>query len=201
MKIATCNVNGVNGRLPVLLRWLAESEPDIVCLQELKAPQEKFPLAAIENAGYSAIWNGQKNVGTAWPSWHGARCPLKYDARYPAIQMIAIGAISKRRSIAFCSAAFICRMESWITNSLGSSDYKNMPRAFHELDNPSDCSLMHCVTSGAGTRIQVRCQPRELALLALFSIGQTLETLHPRQCMIRSKLGCCRSYRGSPNDC
>ena len=45
MKIATYNVNGVNGRLPVLLRWLNESKPDIVCLQELKAPNEKFPVA------------------------------------------------------------------------------------------------------------------------------------------------------------
>jgi exodeoxyribonuclease-3 len=64
MKIATYNVNGVNGRLPVLLRWLRESAPDIVCLQELKAPQEKFPEAAIRDAGYSAIWHGQK-------SWNG----------------------------------------------------------------------------------------------------------------------------------
>jgi exodeoxyribonuclease-3 len=60
MKIATYNVNGVNGRLPVLLRWLAEAKPDVVCLQELKAPQEKFPRAAIEKAGYGAIWHGQK---------------------------------------------------------------------------------------------------------------------------------------------
>jgi exodeoxyribonuclease-3 len=64
MKIATYNVNGVNGRLSVLLRWLAEATPDIVCLQELKAPQEKFPLQAINNAGYQAIWHGQK-------SWNG----------------------------------------------------------------------------------------------------------------------------------
>ena len=64
MKIATFNVNGVNGRLPVLLRWLAESKPDIACLQELKAPQEKFPEAAIREAGYGAIWQGQK-------SWNG----------------------------------------------------------------------------------------------------------------------------------
>lgn len=64
MKIATYNVNGVNGRLPVLLRWLSESEPDVVCLQELKAPQEKFPLKEIEDAGYEAIWHGQK-------SWNG----------------------------------------------------------------------------------------------------------------------------------
>ena len=64
MKIATYNVNGINGRLPVLLRWLAESRPDIVCLQELKAPQEKFPATAIADAGYEAIWHGQK-------SWNG----------------------------------------------------------------------------------------------------------------------------------
>jgi exodeoxyribonuclease-3 len=64
MKIATYNVNGVNGRLPVLLRWLEESRPDVVCLQELKAPDEKFPAAAIEAAGYDAIWHGQK-------SWNG----------------------------------------------------------------------------------------------------------------------------------
>jgi exodeoxyribonuclease III len=64
MKIATYNVNGINGRLPVLLRWLKESAPDVVCLQELKAPAEKFPEQAILDAGYSAIWHGQK-------SWNG----------------------------------------------------------------------------------------------------------------------------------
>ena len=64
MRIATYNVNGVNGRLPVLLRWLEETKPDVVCLQELKAPQEKFPLEAIEAVGYQAIWHGQK-------SWNG----------------------------------------------------------------------------------------------------------------------------------
>ena len=64
MKIATYNVNGISARLPVLLRWLSETRPDVVCLQELKAPQEKFPLEAITAAGYSAIWHGQK-------SWNG----------------------------------------------------------------------------------------------------------------------------------
>ena len=61
MKVATYNVNGVNGRLPVLLRWLKRSEPDIVCLQEIKAPQEKFPEQAIRDAGYGVIWHGQKS--------------------------------------------------------------------------------------------------------------------------------------------
>jgi len=61
VKIATYNVNGVNGRLPVLLRWLEDSKPDVVCLQELKAPQEKFPEKAIRDAGYGVIWHGQKS--------------------------------------------------------------------------------------------------------------------------------------------
>ena len=64
MKIATFNVNGVNGRLPVLLRWLEEARPDVVCLQELKAADIRFPVRAIEQAGYGAIWHGQK-------SWNG----------------------------------------------------------------------------------------------------------------------------------
>jgi len=60
MKIATFNVNGVNGRLPVLMRWLAEAKPDVACLQELKASDEKFPELAIRQAGYRAVWHGQK---------------------------------------------------------------------------------------------------------------------------------------------
>ncbi|QQL49500.1 exodeoxyribonuclease III [Mucilaginibacter ginkgonis] len=64
MKIATYNVNGISSRLPVLLRWLNETQPDVACLQELKAPQEKFPEEALKEIGYSAIWHGQK-------SWNG----------------------------------------------------------------------------------------------------------------------------------
>lgn len=72
MRIATYNVNGINGRLPVLLRWLNESKPDVVCLQELKAPQEKFPLSAIEDAGYKAIWHGEK-------SWNGVAILSRHE--------------------------------------------------------------------------------------------------------------------------
>ena len=79
MKIATYNVNGVNGRLPVLLRWLQETKPDVVCLQELKAPQEKFPEEAIKEAGYEALWHGQK-------SWNGVailtrQLPIREERR------------------------------------------------------------------------------------------------------------------------
>jgi exodeoxyribonuclease-3 len=62
VRIATFNVNGITARLPALLAWLDQTKPDVACLQELKAPQERFPRAALEAAGYGAIWHGQ----SAW---------------------------------------------------------------------------------------------------------------------------------------
>lgn len=59
MRIATFNVNGIKARLSALLDWLGEFQPDVVCLQELKAPQDRFPVDAINAAGYGAIWDGQ----------------------------------------------------------------------------------------------------------------------------------------------
>jgi exodeoxyribonuclease III len=64
MKIATFNINNVNKRLANLLDWLAAAKPDVVCLQELKAADTEFPLAAIEKAGYGAVWRGQR-------TWNG----------------------------------------------------------------------------------------------------------------------------------
>ena len=64
MKIATFNVNNVNKRLDLVLAWLAAARPDVACLQELKAADDRFPLSAIQAAGYGAVWRGQK-------SWNG----------------------------------------------------------------------------------------------------------------------------------
>ena len=64
MLVVTYNVNGIGARIGALLEYLDERKPDVVCLQELKAPQEKFPESAIRDAGYHAIWHGQK-------SWNG----------------------------------------------------------------------------------------------------------------------------------
>jgi exodeoxyribonuclease-3 len=64
MKIATLNVNDVKKRLANLLGWLRRARPDVACLQELKAADSEFPIAAIKKAGYGAIWRGQK-------SWNG----------------------------------------------------------------------------------------------------------------------------------
>ena len=64
MRVATFNINGMGARLGALLQWLEEKQPDVACLQELKSPQERFPIAEINAAGYGAIWQGQK-------SWNG----------------------------------------------------------------------------------------------------------------------------------
>jgi exodeoxyribonuclease-3 len=64
MRVATFNINGIAKRLPNLLDWLRIAGPDVVCLQELKAADDEFPLAAIEAAGYGAVWQGQR-------SWNG----------------------------------------------------------------------------------------------------------------------------------
>ena len=59
MKIATFNINNINRRLTNLLAWLGEEQPDVVCLQELKAPDAAFPTEVIRSAGYEAVWQGQ----------------------------------------------------------------------------------------------------------------------------------------------
>ena len=78
MRIATFNVNGINSRLGALLQWLDETRPDVACLQELKAPQDKFPELAIRAAGYHPIWHGQK-------SWNGVAI-LACDAETQEVQ-------------------------------------------------------------------------------------------------------------------
>jgi exodeoxyribonuclease-3 len=64
MKIATFNINDVNKRLDNLVAWLARTEPDVVCLQELKAEHSAFPAAALRALGYGAVWQGER-------SWNG----------------------------------------------------------------------------------------------------------------------------------
>jgi exodeoxyribonuclease-3 len=94
MKIATHNVSGVNGELPVVLRWPREAPLDI----GLKAPQEKFRLADICKAGYGAIWHGQK-------AWNGAAIltrgtgPSRRGAGFPATPRTSTAAISRRLSV------------------------------------------------------------------------------------------------------
>ncbi len=60
-KIASFNINGIKARLPRLIEWLEETQPDIACLQEIKTQDEGFPIAEFEKIGYGAIWHGQKS--------------------------------------------------------------------------------------------------------------------------------------------
>jgi exodeoxyribonuclease III len=71
MKIASYNINGINGRIDTLIRWLKESSPDVVCLQELKAADQDFPENKLKEAGYHAIWQGQR-------SWNGVAILSKF---------------------------------------------------------------------------------------------------------------------------
>jgi exodeoxyribonuclease-3 len=64
VKVATLNVNNINKRLQNLLAWLSKAEPDVVCLQELKAERTAFPAHALEALGYEAVWHGER-------SWNG----------------------------------------------------------------------------------------------------------------------------------
>ena len=142
MKIATYNVNGVNGRLPVLLRWLEEAQPDIVCLQELKAPQEKFPLADVRKAGYGAIWHGQK-------AWNGVAIlargtdpvetrlglpddPEDLHSRYieAAVGGLTIGCL-------YLPNGNPAPGPNSITSSLGSSGFRSMARRSSPRMRPS----------------------------------------------------------------
>jgi bifunctional non-homologous end joining protein LigD len=74
MKIATYNINGIKGRMEILLRWLSEADPDIVCLQELKSENHKFPERVLKEAGFNAIWHGQK-------SWNGVAILAKTEIK------------------------------------------------------------------------------------------------------------------------
>jgi exodeoxyribonuclease-3 len=60
VKIVTYNVNGIKARLPRLLEYLTEQQPDVVCLQELKTTDDTFPEAEIRAVGYGGVWHGQK---------------------------------------------------------------------------------------------------------------------------------------------
>jgi exodeoxyribonuclease-3 len=68
MRVATFNINNVNKRLPNLLNWLAAEQPDVVCLQKTKAEDAAFPVAALDAAGYGAVWRGERSASEQKPT-------------------------------------------------------------------------------------------------------------------------------------
>ena len=96
MKIATFNINGVNPRLGNLLEWLAREQPDVACLQELKAADKQFPAKAIRDAGYHALWMGE-------PLWNGVAIlsrtpPVEIRRGLPGRRATRTRGTSRRRS-------------------------------------------------------------------------------------------------------
>jgi exodeoxyribonuclease III len=86
VKIATFNINNINRRLPNLLAWLEEARPDAVCLQELKAADNQFPADQLRDAGYEAVWRGQKTwngVAILAPWINAATDPPRPSRRSP----------------------------------------------------------------------------------------------------------------------
>jgi exodeoxyribonuclease-3 len=84
MQLATFDVNGIGSRLDNLLEWLARESPDVVCLQELKAPDTAFPAKALMGAGYEALWHGQRGCPDSSFRLAGARPKHLILARYLA---------------------------------------------------------------------------------------------------------------------
>jgi exodeoxyribonuclease-3 len=96
VKVATFNVNNINKRLENLLTWLTKTEPDVVCLQELKAAQEVFPATALRDLGYKAVWQGE-------PSWNGVAI-LARD-REPVLTRLNLPGDSHDRQARYIEAA------------------------------------------------------------------------------------------------
>ena len=96
MRIATFNVNGVTKRLPQLLAWLRATEPDVACLQELKAEQDVFPQVAVAAAGYEAAWVGQR-------SWNGVAILARGAA--PVVTRTALPGDAADRQARYIEAA------------------------------------------------------------------------------------------------
>ena len=67
MKISTWNVNSIRVRLPHILAWLEQHRPDVLCLQETKVTDEDFPVAEFAQAGYAAVFSGQRPITVSPP--------------------------------------------------------------------------------------------------------------------------------------
>ena len=156
MKIATFNINNINRRLPNLLAWLRAAKPDVVCLQELKAADTEFPAAAIEEAGYGAVWRGQKTWNGVAILARGTRAgadpqqlpgdPADTQSRYIEAAVNGVLVASSMRRTATRSPG-----RNSTTSSPGTSGSRRMPR-----------SSRHRPAGGAGRRLQRRADRRDI---------------------------------------
>jgi hypothetical protein len=132
MLIATCNVNGIDGRLSNLLTWLKEAAPDVDCLQELKVPDEKLPEAAIGPAmarsGRAKELERRGDPGAGRPA-RGNSARLAWRSRRRAQPLYRSSDRRHDRRMPSCRTAIPRRDRSSITSCAGSTDRRHMPRA------------------------------------------------------------------------
>ena len=157
MKIATFNINNVRRRLPNLLNWLREANPDVVCLQELKATDAEFPAEAIKEAGYEAIWRGQK-------TWNGVAILSKWKPIKTLSELPGDPTDTQSRYIeAAVNGIVVASLyapngnpqpgPNLITSSLGFADCRPTPPSFWPQECPS-CSR-ETITSFPLTRTSI----------------------------------------------
>jgi exodeoxyribonuclease-3 len=96
LKVASFNINNINKRLENLLGWLVQAEPDIVCLQELKAEQGAFPAQALREIGYEAVWLGER-------SWNGVAILARNQA--PVLTRSSLPGDNEDRQARYIEAA------------------------------------------------------------------------------------------------
>jgi exodeoxyribonuclease-3 len=96
LKVATFNINNINKRLDNLLGWLARAEPDVVCLQEVKAEQGAFPAEALRDIGYEGVWLGER-------SWNGVAILARHQA--PVLTRSSLSGDNEDRQARYIEAA------------------------------------------------------------------------------------------------
>jgi exodeoxyribonuclease-3 len=182
MKIATWNVNSLKVRLPHLLQWLAENPVDVLCIQETKLTDDKFPLAEINAAGYQAVFTGQKTYnGVAILSKHPIADVVKNNPRFDDEQQRIIAATIA--GVRFICAyvpngqavdsdkygyklAWLASLREWLTDEMRTHEELAILGDYNIAPEDRD---VHDPAEWAG---QIHCSDRErAALAALVELG------------------------------
>jgi exodeoxyribonuclease-3 len=182
MKIATWNVNSLKVRLPHLLQWLAENPVDVLCIQETKLTDDKFPLAEINAAGYQAVFTGQKTYnGVAILSRHPITDVVKNNPRFEDAQQRIIAATIE--GVRFICAyvpngqmvdsdkygyklSWLASLREWLEDEMRTHDELAILGDYNIAPEDRD---VHDPVEWAG---QIHCSDRErAALAALVELG------------------------------
>jgi exodeoxyribonuclease-3 len=182
MKIATWNVNSLKVRLPHLLQWLAENPVDVLCIQETKLTDDKFPLAEINAAGYQAVFTGQKTYnGVAILSKHPIADVVKNNPRFDDEQQRIIAATIA--GVRFICAyvpngqmvdsdkygyklAWLASLREWLADEMSTHEELAILGDYNIAPEDRD---VHDPAEWAG---QIHCSDRErAALAALVELG------------------------------